>query len=173
MQMLFRKYSAAIVCGFGASVLSIVPGLKDLTCCLLVPASAILAVFLDQRLLKNFEKIKSSSGIIIGLLTGLAAAFFVTSLDLLMTFVSHNNEFVKSLPQTELILREWNLGPGTDEALSLLKQMAKDIRQTGFSVIYLIVVLISNLFTLSVFGLLGGALGTALFNKRIDRRNGI
>ena len=39
----------AIVAGFGAGVLHVVPLTKALTCCLVVPLAAVAAIMLEQK----------------------------------------------------------------------------------------------------------------------------
>jgi hypothetical protein len=43
--------------------------------------------------------------------------------------------------------------------------MATDIKQTGFSALYAVMITISNFFIHSIFGMLGGLLGMAVLNK--------
>ena len=53
-----------------------------------------------------------------------------------------------------------------DESLKLIKQMAKDIEANGFSALYIIMIFISNILTYIIFGILGGALGVVILNRR-------
>lgn len=164
--MINKNYLPAIVCGFGAAVITTIPGFKNLGCCLLVPAASILTIVLYKKSNHLNEKIAVSKAIVLGLITGIVAALFATFFDLVITYITHSNEFITGLPQTELIVKDFNLGPIMDESLKLIKIMAKDIEATGFSTLYTIMIFISNILTYIIFGILGGALGAAILNRR-------
>jgi uncharacterized membrane protein YeaQ/YmgE (transglycosylase-associated protein family) len=161
-----KDYLPAIVCGFGAAVLTTIPGFKNFACCLLVPAASIAAIVLYKKTNRLDEKIAVNKAIILGLLTGVVAALFSTFFDLLITYITHTNEFIAGLPQTELIINDLNMGSIVDESLKLIKQMGKDIETNGFSALYTIMIFISNIITYMIFGILGGAIGAAILNRR-------
>jgi len=163
-----KDYLPAIVAGFGAAVLTTIPGFKNFGCCLLVPAASIVALVLYNKTNRLNEKIAVNKAIILGLLTGIVAALFSTFFDLLITYITHTNEFIAGLPQTELIMNDLNMGPIMDESLKLIKTMAKDIEANGFSALYTIMIFISNILTYTIFGILGGAIGAAILNRRIQ-----
>ena len=164
--MTSKKYISPLVCGFGAAVLSIIPGFKAFACCLIVPFAAFFSLLLDRRINKISGKVSSRQAVTFGLLTGLFSALFATAFDILLTFLTHTNDFTSSLPQTEALLRSYNLGTLLEQSMHILKKMAKDINNYGFSTLYTISMLMSNLIINSVFGLIGGLLGTSYINKR-------
>ena len=161
-----KDYIPAIICGFGAAVLTTIPGFKNIGCCLVVPVASFVAIVLYKKTNRLDEKIAVSKAIILGLVTGIIAALFSTFFDLLITYITHTNEFIAGLPQTELIMNDLNMGPIMDESLKLIKQMAKDIEATGFSALYTIMIFISNILTYTIFGILGGAIGVVILNRR-------
>lgn len=161
-----KKYFPTFITGFAASVLSIVPGIKSFSCCLIVPGAAILALILDQKVNKSFEKIQINKAVMFGLMTGLFATFFITALDVLITFITKTNDFVEALPQSETLIGELKLGPMAEESLKMMKQMGKEIQRTGFSALYLFILFMSNFFTNTIFGIIGGLVGMGLLNKR-------
>jgi len=161
-----KDYLPAIVCGFGAAVLTTIPGFKNFTCCLLVPVASFVAIVLYKKTNRLDEKIAVSKAIILGLLTGIVAALFSTFFDLLITYITHSNEFIAGLPQTELIISDLNMGAIMDESLKLIKQMGKDIEANGFSALYTIMIFLSNILTYTIFGILGGAVGAAILNRQ-------
>lgn len=163
-----KKVFPSLVSGFAASVLTTIPLLKSFACCLLVPGAAIFALFLDRKINNNFEKITIQKAMFFGFFTGLFATFFITSFDILITFITKSNDLVYSIPQTEVLMRQWNLGPLADESIKMIKQMAEEIRTTGFSLLYVVMIFISNFISNSIFGMLGGAIGMAVFNRRTD-----
>lgn len=161
-----KKYFPTFITGFAASVLSIVPGIKSFSCCLIVPGAAILALILDQKVNKSFEKIQINKAVMFGLMTGLFATFFITALDVSITFITKTNDFVEALPQSETLIGELKLGPMAEESLKMMKQMGKEIQRTGFSALYLFILFMSNFFTNTIFGIIGGLVGMGLLNKR-------
>jgi hypothetical protein len=164
--MIFKKYLPTLVCGFSAAVLSTIPGIKNFSCCLLVPGAAVFSILLERKINKTDEKIALGKAFGFGFLTGLSATIFITLFEMLLTYFTKSNDFIQALPQTELLMRQWNLGPMIDESLKLMKSMSKEIEKTGFSFIYLFLILSSNFITNTIFGMIGGALGMALINKK-------
>jgi hypothetical protein len=53
-----------------------------------------------------------------------------------------------------------------EETIKALKVMASDIKDSGFSGLYVVTILFSNLFTNTIFGLIGGLLGMNYLNKK-------
>lgn len=169
--MNFKKYLPALVAGFGAAVLSTVPGIKNFSCCLLVPGAAAISVLLDKKISNSNEKINLGKGITFGFFTGLFATIFITGFEILLTFITKSNDFIESIPESEMIIRQWNLGPTVNESLKLIKSVAKEITKTGFSVIYLLLIFSSNFIINSIFGMIGGALGVNLANRKYKEGN--
>lgn len=166
-----QKYSPALVCGFGAAVLMTLPGLKSFSCCLIVPFAAGLSLYFEQRL-HGVSVISMSKGAFWGLMTGLFAGMFGSVLETLMTFLLRSNDFVMALPEMEKALRELKIPVSIDESIKLFRQMANEIRVTGFSFTYTAVMFFSNLFTDALFGLIGGLIGSSYLNKRNVEKNG-
>lgn len=164
--MILKKYLPTLVCGFGAAVLSTVPGIKNFSCCLIVPAAAAISILLDKKINSSNEKVLVGKSLGFGFLTGLFATLFITTFEMLLTYFIKSNDFIQSLPQTEIVMRQWDLGPMVDESLKLIKSVSKDIQKNGFSIIYLLMILSSNLIINSIFGMIGGALGMSLVNRK-------
>lgn len=164
--MILKKYLPTLVCGFGAAVLSTVPGIKNFSCCLIVPAAAAISILLDKKINSSNEKVLVGKSLGFGFLTGLFATLFITTFEMLLTYFIKSNDFIQSLPQTEIVMRQWDLGPMVDESLKLIKSVSKDIQKNGFSIIYLLMILSSNFIINSIFGMIGGALGMSLANRK-------
>jgi hypothetical protein len=162
----FKKYMPSVVAGFGAAVISTIPGIKSLSCCLIVPIASVISLYLYNKSMGDNSPIHLNKALSYGLITGLVAALFITLFDLLITYLTKSNDLVAGLPQTEELMTNFNLGPLMDESIKLMKQMVLDIKQTGFSALYAVMITISNFFILSIFGMLGGLLGMAVINKR-------
>jgi hypothetical protein len=164
--MSYNKYLPSIVTGFGAAVLSTIPGLKNLNCCLIIPAAAFLSIYLYQKATGKDTPIKLNKALSYGLITGLIAALFSSLFDILITYITRSNDLVVGLEQTEEMMQELKLGKLIDASMELMRSMVTEIRATGFSALYTVMITISNFFIFSVFGMLGGLLGMAVLNKR-------
>ncbi|MHB8579653.1 MAG: DUF4199 domain-containing protein [Ignavibacteriaceae bacterium] len=162
-----KKILPSLVCGFGAAVLTTVPVLKNIGCCLIVPVAAFLSLFLDNRINKSLPPIDFKKAIAFGILTGIFAAFFSTLFDVLITFISHTNDYIDALPQTESLMNSYKLtGPLFDQTISMLRSMAKQIQTNGFSLLYTFMIFVTNIFIDLIFGIFGGLLGMSFLNKR-------
>jgi uncharacterized membrane protein len=164
--LLPKKYLAPFVCGFGAAVLSIVPGFKAFACCLIVPAAALFSLHLDNKINKHNENVSSGKAIVFGLLTGIFSAVFVTGFDILITYFTKSNDFILSIRQTEELLQNYDLGSLLEHSMSIINSMADDIKTKGFSLLYSFLMLFSNLIINSIFGMIGGLLGMVYLNRR-------
>lgn len=165
--MSLKKYLPTLVAGFAAAVLATVPGIKNFSCCLLVPGAAVFAVLLDKKITNSSEKVSIGKGLGFGFLTGVVATIFITLFEMLLTYFARTNDFIQSLPQSEIVMRQWNLGPLLDDSLKLLKGIANEIEKTGFSFLYLILIFFSNFLINSLFGMIGGLLGMNLANRKL------
>jgi hypothetical protein len=162
----YNKYLPSIVTGFGAAVLSTIPGIKNLNCCLIIPAAAFLSIYLYNKSTGNDSPIKLNKALSYGLITGLIAALFSSLFDILITYITHSNDLVVGLEQTEEMMQELKLGSLIDASMEIMRTMVKEIEGTGFSALYTVMITISNFFIFSIFGMLGGLLGMAVLNKR-------
>lgn len=161
-----KKYFPSLITGFGAAVISTIPELKSFVCCLIVPVAAFLSLYLYNKTMGDNQPIKLNRAISYGLITGLVAAFFTSLFDLLITFLTHSNELVTGLPQSEDFINQYKLGPLMDASIKLLKEMVKEIKSSGFSPLYAVMITISNFLVLSIFGIFGGLIGMSILNKR-------
>jgi hypothetical protein len=160
-----KKYFPSLVCGFGAAVLTTVPGIKSFGFCLLVPAAAVLSLFLYQKVTGNPDDIDSGTAITFGIFTGLFAAVFATFFDVLITFFTHTNDFVQTLPQSAALAKSV-LGSVVDNMMKTFNKMSSDIQTKGFSLLYTVAVFVGNGVMYLIFGMLGGLLGKSFINKR-------
>jgi uncharacterized membrane protein len=161
-----NKLLPSLVCGFGAAVLTTVPGVKNIACCMIVPLAAVISLNLDHKINHSEFPIKAGPAIFFGILTGVFAAIFSTFFDVLITYLAHTNDFIEALPQTEGFIKQYNLNGLLDQTMAIFKQMSSDITSYGFSVFYAFAMLVSNLFVDIIFGLFGGLVGMSFLNKR-------
>ncbi len=155
-----------LVAGFGAAVLTTVPGIKNFACCLIVPMAVIVALYLDVRINKSILPVTVKTALAFGFFTALFTTIFSTFFDVLITFITHTNDFIEALPQTESMVRQYHLGELLGQTMAVLKQMSNQIKINGFSLLYTFGMLFSNFVIDTIFGLLGGLLGMTFINKR-------
>ena len=162
----------AVVAGFGAGVLHVVPLTKALTCCLVVPLASVAAIILEQKSTNLSGDIELNRGIILGLLTGIFAALFGSFFDIFITFITRNNEIITAFSElTELVDTFPVSEEVKNESLKLMNSVAKSIKETGFSTIYSFTVIFNNLIVDSIFGVFGGIIGTKVVNARNAKGN--
>ena len=171
MENLDKKYISPLVVGLGAGVLTVVPVIKSLGCCLLIPAAAIISLLLEQKANNDYSKLEIKKGVVFGLITGLTAAIFGTTFDFIITLITHTNDLVISFPQMIETLDNFPIDEATrKEVISLLRDVVESIKNYGFSPLYTISFLFNNLFTNSIFGILGGIIGVQILNSRNDKK---
>jgi len=161
-----KKYLPGLVCGFGAAVLTTIPGVQTIACCLLVPIASVISIFLYKKSQPGLLKIQTGTGILLGLLTAVFAALFASGFEIIITYITRTSDLVTSMPQAEKVVKDMNLGPAAEESMEILKQMVSEIQSKGFSFLYAFLITATNLITYSIFGMLGGLIGTAVINKR-------
>jgi len=161
-----NKYLPVLVCGFGAAVLTTVPYVKSFSCCLILPAASLGALYLNLRVKNISLPVETKSAIFYGLMTGIIVALFSSFFEILITYITHTNDFVSTLPQTESVMRSMELGNLLDQTMGLLNSMSKEIVTDGFSLLYTIAITFSNIIIDSIFGIIGGVIGMVVINKR-------
>jgi len=161
-----KKYLPALVCGFGASVLTTIPGMESIACCLLAPIASGISIFLYKKSQPGIYKIGTGTGIVLGLLTAIFAALFASSFEIVITYITKTSDLATSMPQAEQVVKDMNLGQAAEESIKVLKQMMSDIQSKGFSFLYALLITLTNLITYSIFGMIGGMVATAIINKR-------
>ncbi len=170
------RFSPALVAGFAAAVLSTIPFMSFMSCCLIIPGASILALSFHFKIV-GLYRIKTKEAIIIGLTTGMFAALFMTAFDFLITYLTKTNNFSQSFTEAEkmfrsLLLDNKSMTPAEfDMAMSPLRKMVYDINTTGLSAFYTATIFLQNLFGNSLFGSLGGIIGASLFKKKINNIN--
>ncbi|MFZ1288615.1 MAG: hypothetical protein WAR79_00890 [Melioribacteraceae bacterium] len=162
-----KKYLPALVAGFSAGVLHIVPIAKSLTCCLVVPIAAYFAITLaakSENIIGNFNL---KRGAMLGFLTGLFAAFFGSFFDIFITFLTRSNDILDAFNELNNMVDNFPVTQEIkDEVLNLMQNVADSIREKGFSSLYAISIIFNNLIVDSIFGLIGGLVGTKFYNSK-------
>jgi hypothetical protein len=162
-----KKYISPMIFGFVAGVLMVVPVIKSLGCCLLLPLAAFFSLMLEQKANNNYEKLDIKKGLIFGLITGLVAAFFGTFFDFLITLITHKNDFVITFPKLVETINSFPVDDLTkEEVIKILSGIVENITSSGFSSVYIISLFINNLIMNTIFGILGGIIGVQILNSR-------
>ncbi len=161
-----KRVFPALVCGFGAAVLTTIPGLKNFGCCLIVPAAAYFSLYLDRRINLFYEPIRPSKAAAFGLLTGIFAAVFSTLFEVLITYLLKTNDFVATLPELDRALKDYFNNPAFADAMFLLKKIEREITQYGFSTLYLVFYFMNSIIVNVIFGIAGGLFGMYFINKK-------
>jgi hypothetical protein len=162
-----KKYLPAIVAGFGAGVLHVVPLTKSLTCCLVVPIAAVASIMLEQKAENFVGEFSLKRGAILGLLTGLFAAVFGSFFDIFITFITKSNDILIAYSELTQVLDTVPVPAQVkQEVLNLMRNVKDSIKETGFSSLYAFSILFNNLLVNSIFGLIGGLVGTKVLNSR-------
>lgn len=156
----------SLVCGFAAAVLTTIPGLKEFGCCFVIPLAGGFSLYLDLKLNNSFFPIQIKKAMWFGFLTGIFAAIFSTSFDVLITAITRTNDFVETLPQSRQIILDMNLGDLAEESLKLMKGVADEIKRSGFSLFYSVIILFSNLIVDTIFAILGAFIAKIFLNKK-------
>jgi len=164
-----KKYLPSLVCGFSAGVLQVVPLVKSFSCCLLLPLSAFIALILEQKSTNDFDIISAKKAVMIGLFTGLFAAFFGSCFEILITFITKQNDIIITFPELQKMVEKF---PVTEdikkEVLYLFQNVRNDILDKGFSWMYTFSLIVNDFFIDILFGITGGLIGSQIINRRIN-----
>jgi hypothetical protein len=162
-----KKLLPAIVAGLVIGIVEIIPFIKSLTCCILVPFAVYYAMNLEVKGNKKATPFTLAEGIRLGILTGIFGAFFAVFLDSFLTFILRSNDFVAAFPQMEAFIQSFGVPEQTKkEVLAMLQSIVEEIKTTGISIVYSFSMLISNLIFNTILGLLGGLIGVKFINKK-------
>lgn len=161
-----KKYLPMLICGFGAGVLSIVPVIKSLSCCLVIPFAAGLSLFLDQKASNNYNKIAPGKAAFSGAFTGIFAAVFSTAFTILMVFLTRTSDINESLGEFRKYLSSIPTPGIANEVINIMTKMADEISTNGFSVLFTFSIFTSSLFIDIIFGIIGGLVGMQIINNR-------
>lgn len=162
-----KKYIAPFVSGFAAGVLQVVPLIKGFACCLVIPVAAYFSLLLDKKANKQYDNISFSKAAIFSLLTGLFAAIFATFFEVIITLITKNNDITYALPELNKMFSDLPLDNVLkQELIKILTNIADEIKTTGFSLFYTILILFNNLFINVIFGFIGGVIGMQILNKK-------
>lgn len=156
--------------GFGAGVLLIVPLIKNLSCCVIIPFAAYAALFLEMKSQSVIFELKPGRGALIGLLTGIIAALFATTFDVFITLITHSNDILLAFNNLPIMMENLPFDETVkQELVNIFESIVTDIKTTGFSPIYAVSMFVNNLFFGIVFGIIGGLVSVPILNSKLKK----
>ncbi len=162
-----KKLYPVLIAGFSAGVFEIVPMAKSLSCCLIIPTAALFALYLEMKSTKRTIPFDISLGVRFGLLTGIFAALFGVTIETFVTLITKTNDLVNSFPQMQQMLETFPVDKMTrTEVIGMLKNVAEQIKTSGFAPLYTFAMLVNTLIVNSIFGIIGGMIGVKLLNNK-------
>lgn len=168
-----KKYLSSLVCGFGAGVLQIVPFLRTFSCCMILPFAAFLSLLLNQKATKSREKITTKNALLFGIMTGLYAALFGSTLEVFITLITKHNDIITAFPELQKMVEGFPVSQEIQkEVLNLFQNVRTDIMTYGFSTIYTISIFVNNFIINTIFGAAGGMVGAQIINNRMNNQVG-
>jgi hypothetical protein len=168
------KVRAAVIGGAIMAATSVIPYLSfiNCACCAGIMLGGLLAVFFYIKgLPKDEPPLETKYGVLLGAFAGLFGALFETFITVMIIkifsseyFEGIYNEFQKSIDQME------SNGQQVPAILTQVRDsfvlFIQEIKETGFSVVLTIVMLLFNTFKNMLFGLLGGLIGVYVLQRR-------
>ncbi|MBU2444270.1 MAG: hypothetical protein KJ666_01685 [Bacteroidetes bacterium] len=158
-----KRILPALVCGFGVAVISIVPVVQAMNCCVFVPLAGGLGVYLVFKQSRSDEgfKLKSSEAMIMGLLIGLVSGFFDAIFQSILIAVSKTNPIDDAI----FIIKEYVQITDIPE---IILNMAKEIDENRFSLMLTISIFFTNFIINSIFAAIGGLIGIPMIKRRFN-----
>lgn len=167
-----KKYFPTVISGFGVAAVVTAPVFGGIFCLFVLPVGAIASLYVYQRLNNFPAPVNGKNAFMFGMLTGVFAAVFRTLFDVLLTFIFKTNNFVELLPELEDFYSQYYFKEAAEQTLSIINSMAVTIQDTGFSLLYTIVMLFGNLIMMTIIGIAAGFLGMVIINKKFFSHSG-
>lgn len=158
-----NKISPVIFGSLTMTFIAIFPllNLINIFCCAGIVAGGFVGVFTYWRQLKPLGlSLETKDGGMIGILSGILSAVFVTGFGLLISLFSESNPILDVLNTFD------ELGFQTPpEMLQYLEKFSNEFNEHGFSPTITIISFISNMILYPLFGSIGALLAVNYFNK--------
>ncbi len=165
-----KKHLPALVAGFGAGVLQVVPIVKSFSCFIIMPLAGIFALALYQKSNKIVTPINTQKAVVIGLMTGVFAGLFGTFFEILITFITKSNDLVYVVNDLYALIEEFPVDQTVkSQVIALTENVVNSIKTTGFSFLYSFSVLVNNLIINPIFGMIGALIGLKFINSKIQQ----
>lgn len=165
-----NKLRASVIAGVAIGAVWAIPGLNLINCCCCagVILGGVLAMFLyQQEWVEGMQPLESSDAVILGIITGVVAAFTATILNLLIIaiFGDIGAEFARSM-MTKLINRLEESGGMPPESIDQLRDEFERSLGQSRTVTGVLADLVTNLIINPLFAMLGALIGYSLFRRK-------
>jgi len=158
-----KRFLPALVCGFGVAVISIIPIIQAMSCCLFTPLAGGLGVYLvfKQSHLDEGFRLKSSEAMIMGLLIGLISGVFDAVFQSVIIAVSKTNPVDDAI----FIIKEY---VKITDIPDIILDMAKEIEEKRFSLMLTISIFLTNFIVNTIFAAIGGLIGISMIKRKFN-----
>lgn len=149
----------ALIAGALAGIVSAIPGLKILNCfcCAWVIAGGVFAAHLYVK--ESLTAVTLGSGVLLGLITGVVAGIVETLFSIPIHFAMRDAG-AAVIEQMQQVLEKVPNVP------SETKEILESLARRGLGLFVLVIGGVITTFIYAVVGMLGGAVGVAVFEKR-------
>ncbi|HMS65983.1 MAG TPA: hypothetical protein PKD83_12110 [Ignavibacteria bacterium] len=164
-----NKISPVIIGSVTMTLIAIFPllNLINVFCCAGIMAGGFVGVYTYWKQLKPLGlPLETKDGGMIGILSGILSAVFVTGFGLLISLFSDSNPILDVLNTFD------EMGIQTPpEMLQYLDKFSNEFSEHGFSPTITLISFISNLILYPLFGSIGALIGVNYFNKSNKSNN--
>lgn len=160
------KFLPSLYGGIVIATISTIPGLNliNCLCCAGILLGGMLSVFFYSRELRaEMSPLTAGDGILLGGLAGVIAAFLSLILRLVVYAMFGN---IAEQLAYELLRRLMELSNLPSETWDIIEEALREALERGLTPFVLFIKLIQELFLFTIFGLLGGLIGYAIFKKK-------
>lgn len=156
-----ERFLPALVTGFSLAVLSVVPIIQAVSCCLLAPLAGMFGLNMYYLQMKNREEftLKNSDGFKMGFLIGLISGFFESIFQSILIFVSKDNPVYDSI----IFLQKYLPDIPVPDALW---NISREIDEKRFSITLSLILFFNVTVINSIFATIGAVLSIAAIRKK-------
>jgi len=158
-----KRLLPALVCGFGVAVISIIPIIQAMNCCVFTPLAGGLGVYLVFKQSHGDEgfRLQTSEAMIMGLLIGLISGVFDAVFQSIIIAVSKTNPVDDAI----FIIKEY---VQITDIPNIILDMAKEIEEKRFSLVLTISIFFTNFIVNTIFAAIGGLIGISMIKRRFN-----
>ncbi len=160
------KFLPSLYGGIVIATISTIPGLNLINCfcCAGIICGGLVSVFFYSReLTGEMPPLTASDGILLGGLAGVIAAFLSLILHLVVYALFGN---IAEQLAYDLLRRLMELSNAPAETWDIIEQALREALERGMTPFVLFFKLMQEVFLFTLFGILGGLLGYAIFKKK-------
>lgn len=103
--------------------------------------------------------------------TGLFAALFTTSFEIIITLFTKQNDLIEAFGNLQGMINSFPIDDAIkQQVIDMMNDVVVDLRTKGFSFLYSITLLFNNLLVDIIFGVVGGVIGLQVTNAKYKNR---